>query len=233
MRFIVDEHFFAKLPHACFGVVVARKVNNQGSVSEIKSLLEQAIEEVRKKFQSSKPKEHPAITPYRDAFQMLGINPNRFPCSVEALITRIAKGGSLPDINPVVNLVNAFSLKYILPMGAHDLGAASGDIEVRISRPDDLFIPFGQKDAEKPDDGEIVYASGNMIKTRKWIWRQSDQGKVTESSRDIFLPIDGFANYNLESVISARDELAKVLEDFFNANIKTFLVDKNCSNIEL
>lgn len=54
----------------------------------------------------------------------MGINPNRFPCSVEALATRIAKGGGLPDINPAVNLVNAYSLRYSLPMGAHDLDAA-------------------------------------------------------------------------------------------------------------
>jgi len=35
-------------------------------------------------------KEHPDVLCYREAFQRLGINPNRFPCSVEALTARIA-----------------------------------------------------------------------------------------------------------------------------------------------
>ncbi|WP_082789069.1 phenylalanine--tRNA ligase beta subunit-related protein [Desulfolucanica intricata] len=55
-----------------------------------------------------------------------------------ALTTRISKGGILPDINPAVNLVNALSLKYTLPMGTYYLDAANGDI----------FIPFSQPEPE-------------------------------------------------------------------------------------
>ena len=37
---------------------------------------------------------------------------------------------------------NAVSLKYTLPMGAHDLGG-SEDICIRLARPGDSFLPFG------------------------------------------------------------------------------------------
>jgi len=173
MQFRVDGKVFEILPKVCFGAVVAKGLDNSGSKKEIQGLLEQVIEKTREKFKSVKPKEHQDLRPYRDAFKNMGINPNKFPCSVEALTTRIARGGSLPDINPAVNLVNAFSLKYTLPMGAHDLDAVEGDIEVRFSRNGDIFIPFGQTDPEILTDGELVYASGSNIKTRKWIWRHS------------------------------------------------------------
>ncbi len=83
-------------------------------------------------------------------------------CSIEALFTRIAKGKGMPHINPVVDLGNAISLKYTLPLGAHDLGDAGDDIQVRLSRPGDTFLPFGSTEEEAPDAGEVVYAVGSQ-----------------------------------------------------------------------
>lgn len=227
MYFIVDDKVFEILPKICFGAVVARGLDNSGSKKEIQGLLEQVIEKTREKFKSVKPKEDQDLRPYRDSFKKMGINPNKFPCSVEALTTRIVRGGSLPDINPAVNLVNAFSLKYTLPMGAHDLDAVEGDIEVRFSRNGDIFIPFGQTDPEMLADGELVYASGSNIKTRKWIWRQSDQGKVTAASKNVFFPIDGFSDYNREEVIAARSELAAAIGHILKAEATMLFLDRN------
>ena len=72
-----------------------------------------------------KVKESPEIVPYREAFRALDINPNKFMCSIEALLTRIAKGKGFPEISPVVDFGNAVSLKYRLPIGAHDMGTVT------------------------------------------------------------------------------------------------------------
>lgn len=233
MRFIIEDKVFEILPDVCFGVVVARGLNNSGRSEEIWNLLEQAVAETRDKFGALKPKDHPDMQPYRNSFQKMGINPNRFPCSVEALTTRVVKGGSLPDINPAVNLINAYSLKYTLPMGAHDLDAAGGDIKVRFSKGGDIFVPFGQTESESLDEAEMVYASGDMIKTRKWIWRQSEQGKVTGTSENIFCPIDGFTGYNRAAVLQARYELAAGLENFLGAETSTYYLDRDNRAVQL
>lgn len=31
--------------------------------------------------------------------------------------------------------------------------------------------------------GEAVYASGSEIRTRRWTWRQSERGKITEEKK--------------------------------------------------
>ena len=31
--------------------------------------------------------------------------------------------------------------------------------------------------------GEAVYASGSEIRTRRWTWRQSERGKITEATK--------------------------------------------------
>jgi hypothetical protein len=42
-----------------------------------------------------------------------------------------------------------------------------------------------------------------------------DVDYLTEDSRNIFFPIDGFSGQNRVSVLAARDELAELLQLFF------------------
>jgi len=172
------------------------------------------------------------ILPYREAFAKLGLNPNKFPSSIEAMASRIEKKKGFPSINPAVDLGNAISLKYLLPLGAHDIDSAAGDICVRFSRPGDRFIPFGENEAEILDEGELIYSVGGKVKTRRWIWRQSEEGKVTAASRNIFFPIDGFVDQNYAQVLAARDELAGCLEALFDCKTITGLVDRNNREME-
>lgn len=228
MKFIVEDKVFAALPTACFGVVVARGLDNRSVDPRPQSLLQQSITLVEEKFAAAKAKEAAEIAPYREAFLKLGMNPNKFMSSIEAIATRIEKKKGFPSINPVVDLGNAMSTKYLLPMGAHDIDAASGDIQVRFSRQGDQFTPFGETAAEILDAGELIYSAGERVKTRRWIWRQSEEGKVTENSKNVFFPIDGFADHNLSRVIAARDELAELLAQIFGCEVKVGWLDKDC-----
>ena len=94
-------------------------------------------------------------------------------------------------------------------------------------------MPFGETAAEVLETGELIYSAGERVKTRRWIWRQSEEGKVTESSRNIFFPIDGFTDGNLELVIAARDELAGLLGDIFGAGVQVGLVDRENRSMEI
>lgn len=233
MYFRVAAEVFKTLPTVCFGVVVARGLVQDGLGAESLGRLRQATAQARMRLAGTSPKEHPGLACYREAFRRLGFNPNKFPTSIEALVTRVAKGGELPDINPVVNVVNALCLKYFVPMGAHDLGRMEGDIEVRFARPGDTFTPFGAAAAEDVDPGELVYADGREVRTRRWIWRQGDRAKVTAASRDLFFPIDGFTDVNREAVLDAREELAALMADLFRAKVKTGFLDAQQSEMDL
>lgn len=233
MQFIVEEKVFEVLPNVCFGVVVARGIDNRISDSRPVELLRQSIAAVEEKFAATRAKESAEISPYREAFGKLGINPNKFMSSIEAMASRIEKKKGFPAINPVVDLGNALSLKYLLPMGAHDVDAAGGDIQVRFSRQGDLFTPFDETGAELLENGELIYSAGDRVKTRRWIWRQSEEGKVTESSRNIFFPIDGFTDQNLNLVTAARDELAELLERIFGASVKVGMLNSENRIMEL
>ncbi|SCM81035.1 B3/4 domain-containing protein [uncultured Sporomusa sp.] len=233
MDFIVSKEVYEKLNTVYFGVVVAKGLNNQGVNYEVEQLLSESVDFIKSKFQTGKIKEALELSPYREAFTRLGINPNKYMSSIEAMGSRIIKSGSFPKINPLVDLGNAISLKYLVPLGAHDLDAANGDIQLRMSKTGDTFVPFGSEETELLTPGECIYSAGEVVKTRRWIWRQSEHGKVTDKTRNVFFPIDGFQDQNYKSIIAARDELAEQLHRIFSCEVKVGIVDRDNQSFKL
>ena len=220
MRFEVSPAVFELLPDACFGVVAVKGADNSKPIPKVSALLHESIAACEKALEGIKVKESPEIVPYRDAFRALNINPNKFMCSIEALLTRIAKGKGFPHINAAVNLGNAVSIKHRLPMGAHDLDTIEDGLDVRLAEEGDTFIPFGSTEEEVPDVGEAVYACGHEIRTRRWTWRQSERGKITENTKAILFPIDGFSGVNAAEVQAAADELVALLKKYFGEGLE-------------
>ncbi len=234
MQFLVSEEIFSLFPEACIGVVVAREVDNTRNVKEIADLLKDSSKRIYQKFKdASDYRSYSNIAVWRNAFKKCGINPNRHPSSIEALVKRVSRKPDFPSINPVVDLVNALALKHVLPMGAHDMDKLKGNLQVRFSRKGDVFTPFGKKTHEEVEEGEIVYADDEEIRTRRWIWRQGEKAKITSESRNIFFPIDGFHGTTDNNVIKARDELAALLENFFGCETRKLFVDINNPQVEL
>ncbi|MDT9606023.1 phenylalanine--tRNA ligase beta subunit-related protein [Lactobacillus johnsonii] len=227
MKFIVTPEIFEKLPDLYVGVVVAKEVDNSQDYPKINELLNKYMNFSQEKFDGVNVKENEEIIPYREAFRKIDINPNRYPCSAEALFKRLSKGKDLPHINPLVDLNNAISLKYTLPMGTHSLDGIEDNIMMRVAQPGDNFIPLGTNKIEEPDEGEVVYAVGKDVRTRRWTWLQSEHGKITDQTRDVFFPIDGFTDVNKDTVNKARTDLAIRVAEIFGVKTQVGYVDRN------
>ena len=79
----------------------------------------------------------------------------------------------------------------------------------------------------------MVYAIGQQVRTRRWTWMQSENGKITPDSTDIFFPIDGFTDFNRDRVIAAREELKERIAQIWNCEIIAGLVDSENPSMEL
>lgn len=152
MKFIVTPDIFEKLPDMYVGVVVAKGIDNSKNYPEIDRLLNRYMKYSQQKFDGINVKQNDEIILYREAFRKIGINPNRYPCSAEALFKRLSKGKNLPHINPLVNLNNAISLKYTVLMGTHSLDGVQDDIIMRLTKPGDNFVPLGKDEVEEPSE---------------------------------------------------------------------------------
>lgn len=56
-------------------------------------------------------------------FQSFGAKPKRTPCSADALRKRVLRDGMMPALDPVVDLYNAVSLRYAVPVGGENISA--------------------------------------------------------------------------------------------------------------
>ena len=225
--FHIDEDVFRMLPDYYVGVVAAEGLVNRQDNPAVADRLDQAIAAFADDFQGINLKEDPHIVPYRNAFRLMGINPNKYLCSIEALAKRVQKKKALPHINPAVDLGNAISLEERLPIGAHDVGNfCDGRMEVRLAAEGDTFLPMGGGELEKPDERELVYVSGHTVKTRRWTWRQSDDGKISEDTQAILFPIDGFYGVNEKAVAEAVQKLSDAVCQAFGCMTHTGIIDR-------
>ena len=76
MRFVVKKEIFEELPSACFGVVMAKGIDNNNAYPEIEQFLDESIQAAMQRFEGRKVKEDPDILPYREAFRALNILSN-------------------------------------------------------------------------------------------------------------------------------------------------------------
>ncbi len=233
MRFEVSEDMFNRFPNLCVAVVVAEGIDNTKLLPETEALLAEATRATHEILKGTDLKARPEIAVWREAFKSMGINPNKYSPSIEALLKRIAKKPDFPSINAIVNLVNAISIKNMVPMGAHDLGKIQGDIRIRLSREGDHFTPFGSREAESVPPGEPVYADDLEVRTRIWVWRQGENAKVTEESSRIFFPIDGFMENTQSNMLAARDQLSEILKQTFRCSPGTYWIDAGTPGVEL
>ena len=227
-KFRIEKDVFEKLPNYCVGIVVAKGIDNTILNKKVEDFLDNAVNNFATNKKEANIRE--LVSPYREAFYALEMNPNKFMCSIEALLKRVQKGNSFPHINTIVDLGNAFSVKYEIPLGAHDINKLEGDLEVRFSKENDTFLPLGETELENMPTGELVYASLNTVKTRRWIWRQSNDGKIEETTKNVFFPIDGFKGINDKQVLKLRDELVEFLASELGCkDVKTGFVDEEHS----
>jgi DNA/RNA-binding domain of Phe-tRNA-synthetase-like protein len=232
MKYTVDSWVFEHVPNVRFGIIVARGLKNTPTSEADSALLSEKEALLRQRIPSDQLKQHPDVALYRDALQRAGINPNKFMNSVEAMSKRIVKGSDLPRINALVDLCNAVAIGEMVSLGAHDLRDIDADLAVRLSEEGDCFLPFGETSFEAVKPGELVFTSGNKIQTRQWLWRQSELGKITESSSDIFFQLVGFEGDHCERLTNAMDAVINLIETRFGGEYQRFMLDKAHTCIE-
>ncbi|MDI9389236.1 MAG: phenylalanine--tRNA ligase beta subunit-related protein [Synergistota bacterium] len=214
LYYTVADEVFAEFPGYVRGIVIARGLTNGPSPDELTSLLREAEESLRRELGTGNPADHPRIASWREAFRKLGMKPAEFRSSIEAMARRVAKGHELPSINALVDLGNALSLLHLLPCGGHSLDDVSGDIMLRPARGDEVFVPFGETEAESPAPREFIFAEGDQVLTRRWCWRQANHTLTLPETRDFIFNVDGMPPVGADEVLEVCREMEELMARF-------------------
>ena len=127
--------------------------------------------------------ELPEIQAWRRAFAAMGLKPTQYRCASESLLRRFRREGDLPRLHPLVDLCNAVSLAFAIPVAVLDVSAVAGSLEVRYATGDEEYLTFAG-DIERPAEGEVIFADqAGRAHARRWTNRQSGRSAVRDSTR--------------------------------------------------
>jgi len=232
MKYTIAPEVFKLNPHLHFGVLVGTDMINSPSTPDDTSRLRAAENHVRKVIPVEDLRNQPNVSGYRTTMEKAGINPNKYAASIEAMLKRVLKGAALPDINSMVDLCNAISLETQISLGGHDLRDMPEDLAVRFTTGIEKFLPFGATEYEDVEANELVFTSGNIVQTRKWVWRQSELGKMNLDTNHVFFQLVGFESDPDGPFIQAVNGIETLIEKRFGGKSKKFIVTRDNPSIE-
>jgi DNA/RNA-binding domain of Phe-tRNA-synthetase-like protein len=231
LKYSISADIFEKFPDYLRGLVCIRDISNESA--DALSLLRISEDALKAAGAADAVLTSPKFTTWRDAFVRVGINPSQSRPAHEALARRILQGKSLPDINPAVNIGNAFSIKYLLPIGVHPLDNVPNDIELKFANGTENFVPFGSDMLEHPKKGEVILVEGNEVLTRCWIWRQSKSSATLKTTRCLVVNVDGFSFTTENEILNICTEIGDKMKTYCGGDFTVHLLSRNNRTTDL
>lgn len=225
--FTLSPAVLQKFPGLRVGLLFVRGVKNGPAPADITALLR--AEEVRIRSAFSDPeqlKSHPMIAAWQLVHRDFGSNPNKFMCSVHALLKRVVKGAELPSISALVDAYNVISLRYTAPVGGEDLDSCRGDIVLTLADGTEPFTALGEEGNDPPLPGEVIYADEVGVLCRRFNWREAARTCLTEKTTNAVLVIEAIPPMTDEELAKALEDLASLIRPI-TENIITVILDKS------
>ncbi|MEV6116466.1 phenylalanine--tRNA ligase beta subunit-related protein [Streptomyces sp. NPDC052109] len=132
--------------------------------------------------------EFPEVLAWRRTFSRMGLKPTQYRCASESLLRRLRKERSLPRIHPLVDLCNALSAAYAIPVAVLDVDRVAWPLlEVRPAAGEETYTAFGGG-VEHPVPGEVTFVdAAGRAHARRWTHRQSGHSAVGEHTRRVLV----------------------------------------------
>lgn len=232
-HYSISKDVFEKFPEFRRGVVVATGLTNGPSPAELTASLRVAEAAMPNMLSMDTILENSRIASWREAFRSIGIKPSEFRPSVEALARRVLRGESLPSISSLVDIGTLVTIRHLLPTGAHAIDHLMGDIELRLARGDENFIPFGTDTLEHPAPGEIIFVDGDTVMTRRWTWRQSNHSLVVPETTAVEVNVDGLPPFTQRDVESICVEVGDLLVKYCGGTYRYEVLTKEHPMMDL
>jgi len=154
------------------------------------------------------------LSAWDDIFKAFGAKPKRTPCSASALRKRVMKEGSLPPLDPVVDIYNAISIRFAIPVGGENLAAYSGAPRLTLAEGHEPFdtLKVGQPVIEYPDAGEVIWRDDIGVTCRRWNWRQGVRTRLDSQAQRMWFILESLPSMPLSALQEAGDELVRNLQ---------------------
>ena len=206
---MITRDQYAKELGAYLYYAVAKGVEVSERDEEVEGMLREAEEELRKRYTLESLREDPKVRAYRKFMWSIGIDPTKVRPASEALARRALRS-SLPNINSLVDLGNAVSVKYLVPIGIYDLDNVKGEMELRRAKEGELFLPIGRGEVRLKGN-ELVLADEEGV-MHLFPYRDSRRTMVTLETKNALVAAAGVPGVPEEDVRKAVEEILEFLK---------------------
>jgi len=176
--------------------------------------------------------ELPEIQAWRRTFSRMGLKPTQYRCASESLLRRFKKEKSLPPIHPLIDLCNAVSLAFAIPVAVFDVSEIAEYIEVRYAAGDERYVSFSGE-IEHPDAHEVIFAdSAGQAHARRWTNRQSGYSAVRDTTTAVLIVAEGMHASALGDVEKLMTALGDELNAIWSVTPRTTLLSPSSPRFE-
>lgn len=156
----------------------------------------------------------PEIAAWRRAYTQMGLKPTKYRSAAEALLRRFKREDDLPRLHPLVDLCNALSLAFAMPVAVFDVAHVDSYIEVRHAAGTEQYLAFSGE-IENPAPEEVIFAdAAGQVHARRWTFRQSRRSTITPETRKALIVNEGLhesAGTDVRALIDALAEATTAL----------------------
>lgn len=205
MYFVHTPIIWAQFPQLVPGLLLVEGISADiDSTQRLPSFFDRA----RARLAQAPESEFPEIGAWRKAYSQMGLKPTQYRSAAEALLRRFRREDALPQLHPLVDLCNAVSLAFALPVAIFDLDGVAGFLEVRPADGDEEYLAFSG-DSEHPDPGEIIFADRDrQVHARRWTFRQGRRSTVSAATRRALIVSEGLHPSASADIPALLDTLA-------------------------
>ncbi|HFI0305019.1 TPA: B3/4 domain-containing protein [Streptococcus suis] len=232
-QFIIDQSFWNLFPQAKIGVLLLKNYQNSDQSSqEIIQLLEDSLPLAQAHLTEDVFSDNPVIQVYRKAYQQFKTKKGA-RSSIEALLKRVSGNNPVRSINPLVDIYNAASLRYALPVGAEDLDTFVGNLQLTITEGGDEFYLIGDDTNQPTLPGELCYKDQAGAVCRCFNWRDGERTMITDQTKNAFLVIELLDIERLDALQEALNFIEEAAQQYLQAETSQFILDHANTHISL
>ncbi|MCA9374862.1 tyrosine--tRNA ligase [Candidatus Dojkabacteria bacterium] len=213
MQVEIQNKLFDTFPKLKEGVLFVKNLNNNANSDHSYQYLCSQMDRVRVKHLKKSIEDISELTPWMKVFENLGFSKTNSLPSHVSLLNRVIEPVDLPNINPIVNIINAVQIEHLVPIGAHDFDKISGDITVGMNEKGLKFVSRQTEEPQEVSVDEIVHADQESVLTRKWCWRQGIKDLTSNETKNILIFINGLSKSE-EEIKDIAEEIVAAIEEF-------------------
>lgn len=177
--------------------------------------------------------ELPEIAAWRRVFARMGLKPTQYRCASEALLRRLRQDGSLPALHPLVDLANAVSVAFAIPVAVFDLDRVAGSLQVQFADGSERYETFGGE-VEHPTPGEVVFRDDEgWAHARRWTNRQSGRSAVRPETARVLIVSEGVHAAAADDVPRLVEALAAAVSSAWGVAPRAAMLSASRPRLEL